>query len=282
MKKNLYLLSLGILACSCSEPTDVVTGRARVIYTTYPAAQAINVQPAAEPVQAPAPAASVSLARDIEPATTTTTTTPKKPLASQNQPVTTAPDPMPIAEAPIVKPEPAPLPETTTPAPRKSLATQQQPATTTPAHAPVAEKPEIALSQEFEKQTVPGAQYVITTPKKQVTPQPEAPAPVTPPVAAAPKKAVATQVQPVTTAPVTPPAKEEPKKPVVTQPQAVSIAPAVLPVATSTAPATVVRPRAAVSQQQPRTTAPYQTGQKEKRRYPVMPGQNRGLRSRGM
>ena len=95
-------------------------------------------------------------------------------------------------------------------------------------------------------------------------------------------KSVAAQVQPVTTAPVAPIVKEEPK-PVVAQVQPVTATPAapvLQPV--STAPATVVRPRAAVSQQQPRTTSPYQTEQKAKRRYPVMPGQNRGLRSRGM
>ena len=289
MKKNLYLLSLGILACSCSEPMDVVTGHARVIYPTAPATPVINVQPQAERVQPPAPKPPVSLVPETKPEPAT----PKKAFISQNQPVLTAPEP--IVEIPA-KPVPALDPEVTSPNPKKVFISQSQPVTTTPIPAPIAKIQEPAV----ETINVPGAQYVITTPKKEINPQIQ---PATQPVLKeVPVKPVISQVQPATTAPVAPPVKEKPvaaqMQPVTTAPapiikkEPVSVVAQVQPVTAtpaapvlqpvSTAPATVVRPRAAVSQQQPRTTSPYQTGQKEKRRYPVMPGQNRGLRSRGM
>lgn len=289
MKKNLYLLSLGILACSCSEPMDVVTGHARVIYPTAPATPVINVQPQAERVQSPAPKPPVSLAPETKPEPAT----PKKAFISQNQPVLTAPEP--IVEIPA-KPVPALDPEVTSPNPKKVFISQSQPVTTTPIPAPIAKIQEPAV----ETINVPGAQYVITTPKKEIIPQIQ-PA-IQPVLKEVPVKPVISQVQPVTTAPVAPPVKEKPvaaqMQPVTTAPapiikkEPVSVVAQVQPVTAtpaapvlqpvSTAPATVVSPRAAVSQQQPRTTSPYQTGQKEKRRYPVMPGQNRGLRSRGM
>ena len=43
MKRNLYLLSLGLVLCSCSEQYDVVTGHARIITKSTPEIEAAPV-----------------------------------------------------------------------------------------------------------------------------------------------------------------------------------------------------------------------------------------------
>ena len=110
------------------------------------------------------------------------------------------------------------------------------------------------------------------------------------------KSTPVSQNQPVVSAP----ASAEIKKPEVTLPEPRIVKPAVSqnqPVVTSPAPIATEKPQVTtsapitvkpkVSQNQPATTAPrgvnYRnsaTGQPVKRKYPIMPGQNRGLRNR--
>lgn len=251
MKRNLYLLSLGLLACSCSEPMDVVTGRAQIIMKNAPA-----------PV----------ISRDIaKPA----------PLAAVK------PQPVLVEAAPIQAPERnAATPVSPS---RRSLAAQNQPVAAAPAPAPkpVIEEPvkPLVLQQPVEVKAAPQPKVkpVVVETKPVVTQSPGTDFLVVKP-APTPKKAVVSQQQPVTTLPAPKPAIEAPAKPVIEKKPVVVATPA--PVKPVIEPAPVVTPpsvpaKPVVAQQQPRTTAPAtapQTTQPAKRRYPVMPGQNRGLR----
>ena len=95
MKRNLYLLSIGLVLCSCSEPTDVVTGHARVITKSAPAPVAAPVAAAVVAEPAPAPEI-VTPAPAPEPVEVTAPEPVEEaPVLSQNQPVTTEPAPAP-------------------------------------------------------------------------------------------------------------------------------------------------------------------------------------------
>ncbi len=175
---------------------------------------------------------------------------------------------------------PAPAPEIVvpeeSPAPQP-IVTQKQPVVSEPAPAPA---PVVA---EEEKPVV-----IATAPAPVAEKPAEEPAP----------QSIVAQKQPVVAAPAPAPAP----KPVVEQKQPVVTAPAVtVPTATATvitrssatpAPAVtqhrVVTPRVnPAAQQQPVTTTPSrinwntpQSKPQSKRSYPIMPGQNRGLRNR--
>ena len=261
MKRNLYLLSIGLVLCSCSEPTDVVTGHARIIMKNTP-------------VVAPAPVAEVAA-----PVVVTAPELPKAdyvvekptPVVSQNQPVTTEPAPAPT----IIEEKPAPAP-----------VAQNQPVTTEPSPAPApveVDKPVIQRKPVTETVAAPAPveKKPVATPVAQNQPATTEPAPATKPAAAASAATIVSQTQPggatiisSTPAPVVTPVAAAVPAPVA--------APAPKPVATQPQ---VVRP--AVSQQQPRTTAPTSSGyrtpqtyQSKKRSFPIMPGQNRGLKNR--
>ena len=244
MKRNLYLLSLGVILCSCTESGDVVTGHARII---MPA----NVSSIYAPATMQKP---------------TVVTTPET-VISQQQPATTEPSPAPVVE-------------------------QKQPVTTTPEPV-VEEKPAVVNTPEPEAAPAPA-----------VALEPEVVAPVTTPE---PKPIIA-QNQPITTEPLPAPAAEttpivEQKQPVVTEPVPAAPAPkpvveqkqpvvttptVTVPAATPAPQPTMVAPRSnPVSQQQPAATVPQsvnwntpQTQPQVKRTFPIMPGQNRGLRAR--
>lgn len=233
MKKSFYLLSSGILLCSCSEPTDVVTGHARILLSNSApvvttAATSLTLAPAQQPkveapvVQAP-PAEAVAETtsqEQEEPAKTT--------LFTQNQPEVKQPaPPVEITEIQAPTPEVNPAAEITTSVPENM----------------------VQKKEEAEAKISPVAQNQPT---------------VSTPAPAEQEKPAVSQNQPV----ITPPALEAAEKPQVSTP----------------APVTV-KPR--VSQNQPATTAPrgvnyrnITTGQPVKRKYPIMPGQNRGLRNR--
>ena len=206
MKRNLYLLSVGLVFCSCSEPEDVVTGHARVIMKSAPVQ---NVEPV--PVSLPAPPEKTV---SVTPAPEPIRETPSKPVIAQNQPVTTEPAAAPAAPAPEEKP----------------VEIQSKPSPEPP--APAAEE---KTATPFFSQQQKNAEVIETKP---------APTPV----------------QVTTPAPV----------------------PAPKPLAVI--PARKVKP--AVSQRQPATTSPgsyYRTPQTispARRSYPIMPGQNRGLKNR--
>lgn len=206
MKRNLYLLTLGLVLCSCSEPGDVVTGHARIVLKTDPA-------PVATVAEVPTP-----------------------------EVVTPAPEV--VTPAPV---DPAPAPEPVIDEPETSAVAQNQPVTTEPEPA--------STPQPFFSQKQSEATVITST-------QPTAPVVETP--APEPKVTVhAPQPKPVVTAPA--------PKPQVIQAPAPKPAPA----------------KPVVTQQQPRATVPAgtsyyapQTVQPKKRTYPIMPGQNRGLRNR--
>ena len=88
MKRTPYLLALGIILCSCSEPGDVVTGRARVVMKNVPAPElaplpVFEETPAPAIAAAPAPVIAPEVTATPEPAAAPT------PLYSQQQPVVT-------------------------------------------------------------------------------------------------------------------------------------------------------------------------------------------------
>ena len=287
MKRNLYLLSIGLVLCSCSEPTDVVTGHARIIMKNTP-------------VVAPAPVAEVAA-----PVVVTAPELPKAdyvvekptPVVSQNQPVTKEPAPAPTiieekpAPAPVaqnqpVTTEPAPAPTIIEEKPAPAPVAQNQPVTTEPSPAPApveVDKPVIQRKPVTEAVAAPAPveKKPVATPVAQNQPATTEPAPATKPAAAASAATIVSQTQPgsatiitSTPAPIVTPVAAAVPAPVA--------APAPKPVATQPQ---VVRP--AVSQQQPRTTAPTSSGyrtpqtyQSKKRSFPIMPGQNRGLKNR--
>lgn len=218
MKKNLYLLSIGMLVCSCSEPGDVVTGHARVLFKNAPAPV----------VSSPGPGARLTIA--------------PKPVAPAPEVVA----PKPVAEKPAPAPEPA------------RVVAQKQPVTTEPTPAPEL-KPAPAPAPEAEKKTEAPSLPALrqnqpaTTPARIAPSQPEVPTPAE-----------------ITPAPVQ-----------VSTPAVAEAKPAPAP---EVSKPRVARPR--ISQKQPRTTSPSrannytpQATQPAKRRYPTMPGQNRGLRT---
>lgn len=257
MKKNLYLLSCGILLCSCSEPTDVVTGHARIILSnsapvvTPVAASPLSLAPAPQQkVEEPAPAATAETV--VEPQVEEKAQPSKNSLFAQNQPKVEQPA-SPVETAVVQAPTPEIKTEISVPA--------------APEIKPVAET------------AAPAAEEAVKTTEELVV-----------------KSTPVSQNQPVVSAP----ASAEIKKPEVTLPEPRIVKPAVSqnqPVVTSPAPIATEKPQVTtsapitvkpkVSQNQPATTAPrgvnYRnsaTGQPVKRKYPIMPGQNRGLRNR--
>lgn len=292
MKRNLYLLSLGLVLCSCSEQYDVVTGHARVITKSTPV---IEATPAPEPVISapvietvaevtPAPAPEIVAA---EPVAAPAIEEKPSSVISQNQPALT---------------EPTPAPEVVAATP---LFAQSQPETTEPAQ-PVIIAAEPAATQAATEEVAKPAPKEEEKPAPVISqnqPMTSEPAPA-PEVKQEPAPVIAQQ-QPVTTSPAPAP-QEEVKKPtqVVAQPQPSTVTPAPAPaqpqvyvqaaqdkpiIITKTQPAptvtaqplmvkpSVVKPNP-VAQQQPRYSTPQ--AQPKKRSYPVMPGQNRGLRRR--
>lgn len=272
MKRNLYLLSLGLVLCSCSEQYDVVTGHARIITKSTPV---IEAAPAAEPVIA-APA--IETVAEMTPAPEIVTEEPapvpaveEKPasVVSQNQPALTEPAPAPEAAATplfaqsqpetaepaqpvIIAAEQAPVETPKEEAKPAPVITQNQPATSEPAPAPEVKQDSATASaapQEEVKKTTP----VVAQ---------QQPAAVTPPPAPAQPQVYV-------------PAANQDKPIIITKTQ---------PAPTVTAQPLMVKPEGVkpkttpVAQQQPRYSTP-QT-QPKKRSYPVMPGQNRGLRRR--
>ena len=280
MKRNLYLLSLGLVLCSCSEQYDVVTGHARIITKSAPVIEEV---PASEPVIAapaietvaevtPAPAPEIVVA---EPASAPAIEETPSSVVSQNQPVLTEPPPAPeVAATPLFAQS---QPETTEPAQPVIIAAEPAPA--------------LAAAEEVVKTALKEEEKLAPAPEVK---QESAP--------------VIAQQQPVTTTP-TPAPQEEVKKPtpVVAQPQPVAVTPGPAPtqpqvyvpaanqdkpvIITKTQPAPTVtaqplmvkpaevKPRTpSVTQQQPRYSTPQ--AQPKNRSYPVMPGQNRGLRRR--
>lgn len=131
MKIHHFILPLlgAVAMTSCSEPTDVVTGRATVMrrdIAPTPAAATPTPQPVAMPTPTPAP--EPELAPEPAPAVT----------ASQQQPELEAPAPVVVEPAPVASPivtPPAPAPAPATPV------AQQQPKLTAPAPKPVVTAP---------------------------------------------------------------------------------------------------------------------------------------------
>lgn len=178
MKKNLIILTSGLLLCSCVDTKyDVVTGHARVISSSYhgsaqPVVRA-ETQPvvAAEPVQiAPAPAPAVPKPVPVAPARS-------NPVSLQQPAVAhVAPKPVPAAPA-----------EPVMPAKKTTPVAQHQPAVVPPpAPAPVVTPSPVA--KPIIEKPAPGQLYVVVKPQ---------------PVPAAPKATIVSQKQP---AAVTPPA----------------------------------------------------------------------------
>lgn len=231
MKRNLYLLSIGLVMCSCTEPGDVVTGHARILLKNQPTVVAV---PAPEAVAPPAPAPEPEATPAPAPKTVATPApepVEEKPVLAQNQPVTTEPTPAPAEESTVIA--------------------QKQPASAEPAPAPKAEP-------TVETMPAPVTQEPVEV-KSVVQP---APAPVE-------EKKTAT--------------------PFFSQQQKDAAAIATKPTP-APAPAPVAQPRVVkptVSQQQPATTTPRgvnyrtpQVTQPVRRSFPIMPGQNRGLKNR--
>ena len=260
MKRNLYLLSIGVILCSCTESYDQVTGHARIITRNAPVIAPVTV-PEETPIatEAVEPVQVVSEQPVSVPELKETSTS----VVAQNQPALT--DPAPVAEA-------APL------------FAQNQPESAEPEQQTVIIKEEPAAPAAEVKEEV---QPAATTQEQPVS--------------------VVAQNQPITTEPAPAPAEEKKPEPVIAQPQPATTTPPPAPaqpqisvpaanqdkpvIVTKTQPApvvtgtplmvspTVVKPKSTpVAQQQPRYSSPQ--AQPKKRSYPVMPGQNRGLRRR--
>ena len=120
MKRNLYLLSMGLVLCSCSERYDVVTGHARIVTKSTPVVEYATV-PEPEPAPAPQPApvsqpdpepiqvAEPGVDYVIEPVNESEEKSPapdSRALVSQNQPALV--EPAPIPQEKPVQPEPTP------------------------------------------------------------------------------------------------------------------------------------------------------------------------------
>lgn len=143
MKRNLYLLSLGLVMCSCTEPGDIVTGHARIVLKNQPAVVEAPA-PIQEPVATPAP----------EPVATPAPVAEEQPALEQKAPSSAEPAPAPAVEkkgttslfgqqqkegsTPVstaeAAPAPAPKPAPAAAQPRviKPSVSQMQPKTTTP------------------------------------------------------------------------------------------------------------------------------------------------------
>ena len=236
MKRNLYLLSIGLLLCSCSESYDTITGHARVITRNTPvtssvitpeeapvAAASVAPQPAEAPVSTSTEPQYQSTGAEAAAASVTAASAPT-PLFSQNQPKPAEPD-----QPTIVKAD-------------------------TPA-APEVKKEERA----------PIPEYLLATPAPVAQVEEKKPEPIV------------TQKQPVTTVPpietqaqITASTGNQDKPTIITKSQ---------PAPVVSATPLMVKPKSTpVAQQQPSYSEP--RTQSTKRTYPVMPGQNRGLRRR--
>lgn len=266
MKRNLYLLSLGLVLCSCSEQYDVVTGHARIITKSTPV---IEATPVPEPVISapvietvaevtPAPAPEIVAA---EPVAAPAIEEKPSSVISQNQPALTEPTPAPevVAATPLFAQS---QPETSEPA--QSVIIAAEPAATQAATEEVA-KP--APKEEVKPAPVIAQNQPTTS---EPDPAPEVKQETAP--------VIAQQQQPVTTSPA-------PAQPQVYVPAAQDkpiIITKTQPAPTVTAQPLMVKPSVVkpnpVAQQQPRYSTPQ--ARPKKRSYPVMPGQNRGLRRR--
>lgn len=213
MKRNLYLLAMGVILCSCSDNTDIVTGRATVVL--------------------------------------------KNPVTTMT-PVVATPEaaPLPIAAAPVAsvaEAQKAPEPEV-----KEAVA----------AEVPAAPKENDARVQDTG--------FFLSQNQTETKEIPPAPAPaVSTPAPAVQTVAPAPAVQTITPAPV---ASTPATATVITPTPAPTPKPAISTLNTS--PHTT---GTSVRQNQPRTLAPYglnYSNEPVKRSYPIMPGQNRGLRSR--
>ena len=166
MKRNLYLLTAGLVLCSCTEPGDVVTGYARIVTKSSPVAPPV-VQPAPAPVQAapvatvrPAPSAPVKEQFVIE-----------APVI-QPEPIA-QPAPAPVATQPTIITKPAPAAVAAAPAPvvYPPVVSQQQPVVTTPAPAPApaaTQKPVAQVTHPVYSAPVSQQQPVLSTPPARV------------------------------------------------------------------------------------------------------------------
>lgn len=237
MKRNLYILAAGLLVSSCIEPSDVVTGRARVVFKN-------------QPVAAPAPVAA----------------TPSAPKALP-------PAPKPVVEAPVIE----------KPIAKKIVEAK-----------PEVIKPDSSSLYVIEMPNQPAPESSETTGSKTFFSQTQPAAVETPAAPAEPKKEQSViKNQPVTATPATEKKAEEEPAPFFSQNQnapTITTSPAGIAPVPAPTPTTSTQPRTvspSVAQQQPSTTSPtasqYRTPQSTlptKRTYPIMPGQNRGLRNR--
>lgn len=205
MKRNLYLLAMGVILCSCSDNTDIVTGRATVVL---------------------------------------------------KNPVTTT--------APVVAtPEAAPLPIAAAPVATSVAEAQKAPEP----EVKVAEATEVPAAPKEDDERVQDTGFFLSQNQTETKEIPPAPAPAV--------SAPAPAVQTVAPAPV---ASTPATATVITPTPAPTPKPAISTLNTS--PHTT---GTSVRQNQPRTLAPYghnYSNEPVKRSYPIMPGQNRGLRSR--
>ncbi len=178
MKRSLFLLSGGLLLCSCTSEYDVVTGHARILTGDYagplPLTRA-QLEPVAQPVAA-------------QPVVTPPVAAPTRPaVVSQRQPRQASA--LPLAPATPAKPETKqpeikPVPETVTPAaPDKKVETtgsvsQKQPAIASSAAAvKQAPKPEPAVKPAPVKKTPTSGVSKSVSQKQPAITAPPAPAP---------------------------------------------------------------------------------------------------------
>lgn len=220
MKRNLYLLAMGVILCSCSDNTDIVTGRATVVLKNPVTTAPVVATPEAAPLPiAAAPVASVAA-----------------PVAASVAEEQKAPEP-------VVK---------------------------------VAETAEVPAAPKSENARVQDTGFFLSQNQTETKVIPPAPAPaVSTPAPAVQTVAPAPEVKPATPAPV---ASAPAAATVVTPTPAPTPKPTISTLNTS--PHTT---GTSVRQNQPRAIAPYghnYTNEPVKRNYPIMPGQNRGLRSR--
>lgn len=265
MKQNLYLASLGLLLCSCSEPGDVVTGHARIITKSSPVVAAAPALPQPAPLAEEAVPEPQTIISQNQPEVVE----PLPPISSEikEEKPTIITKPAPAPQPVVAEPTPAPEPVATAPEPEPTVLSQNQPKVSEPPPV-LEEKPVIVQKEELKKAKpapVSKAESEVTIVKAQeeeeITTDPTV---------------IVGQKQPVTSTPVKP---------------ALVTKPAPTPTPAPAAAPRVIRPNASsvVSQQQPAVSAPAssvnwntpQVKPKALRTYPIMPGQNRGLRRRG-